>query len=56
MLSRVRRVHDDAAAMIEYGLVEKAPEGKLCVPFDEIHADFVMKCARCVRGFAPGAV
>jgi predicted transcriptional regulator len=41
----VRRVHDDAAAMIEYGLVEKTPEGKLCVPFDEIHADFVMKSA-----------
>ncbi len=41
----VRRVHDDAAAMIKYSLVEKTPDGKLCVPFDEIRADFVMKAA-----------
>jgi predicted transcriptional regulator len=41
----VRRVHDDATAMIEYGLVEITPDGKLCVPFDEIRADFVLKPA-----------
>lgn len=41
----VKRVHDDAAAMIEVGMVEKTPDGKLVVPFDEIRADFVMKSA-----------
>lgn len=41
----VKRVHDDASAMIEVGMVEKTAEGKLCVPFDEIRADFVMKSA-----------
>jgi len=41
----VKRVHDDASAMIEIGMVEKTPEGKLTVPFDEIRADFVMKSA-----------
>ena len=41
----VKRVHEDAAAMIEVGMVEKTEDGKLAVPFDEIRADFVMKSA-----------
>lgn len=41
----VKRVHDDASAMVEIGMVEKAEDGKLVVPFDEIRADFVMKSA-----------
>jgi len=41
----VKRVHDDASAMIEVGMVEKTADGKLAVPFDEIRADFVMKSA-----------
>lgn len=41
----VRRVHEDATAMIECGLVEKDANGKLVVPFAEIHADFVMRVA-----------
>lgn len=41
----VKRVHDDASAMIEVGMVEKTPDGKLSVPFGEIRADFVMKSA-----------
>jgi len=41
----VKRVHDDAAAMIEVGMIEKTPDGKLVVPFDEIRADFVMRSA-----------
>jgi len=41
----VKRVHDDASAMILVGMVEKTPDGKLAVPFDEIRADFVMKSA-----------
>lgn len=41
----VKRVHDDASAMIEVGMVEKTAEGKLTVPFGEIRADFVMRPA-----------
>ena len=41
----VKRVHDDAAAMIEVGMVEKTEDGKLMVPFAEIRADFVMRSA-----------
>lgn len=41
----VKRVHDDASAMIEIGLIEKTTEGKLMVPFTEIRADFVMRSA-----------
>jgi predicted transcriptional regulator len=41
----VKRVHDDASALILIGMVEKTPDGKLAVPFGEIRADFVMKSA-----------
>ena len=41
----VKRVHEDASAMIAIGMVEKLPDGKLVVPFDEIRADFVMRSA-----------
>jgi predicted transcriptional regulator len=41
----VKRVHDDAMAMIDVGMIEKTEEGKLFVPFAEIRADFVMKSA-----------
>lgn len=38
----VRRVHDDTQALIKLGLVEKDEQGKLAVPFAQIHADFVL--------------
>ncbi|MEW6513317.1 MAG: transcriptional regulator [Pseudomonadota bacterium] len=41
----VKRVHEDAAALIQVGLVEKTPEGKLVVPFAEIRADFMLRAA-----------
>ena len=41
----VKRVHEDAQAVLACGLIEKTAEGKLCVPFVEIRADFVMKAA-----------
>lgn len=41
----VKRVHEDAKVMEQYGLVGKTEDGKLCVPFSEIRADFVMKSA-----------
>lgn len=41
----VKRVHEDAAALVAIGIIEKTPEGKLVVPFEEIRADFVMRSA-----------
>ncbi|MDZ4253309.1 MAG: DNA-binding protein [Sulfuritalea sp.] len=41
----VKRVHDDASAMVEVGMVEKTADGKLVVPFDQIRADFMTKSA-----------
>ena len=38
----VRRVHDDVQILIEAGLIEKDEQGKLVVPFAEIHTDFVL--------------
>lgn len=39
----VRRVHDDLSALLDAGLVEKTDDGKVTVPFGEIHADFVLR-------------
>ena len=39
----VHLVHDDLNALLVAGLVEKTDEGKLIVPFGEIHADFVLR-------------
>lgn len=36
----VKRVHEDATALVGHGLVERTAEGKLWVPFEEIRADF----------------
>lgn len=41
----VHRVHDDAQALIEFGLIEKTDEGKLTVPFERIHTEFEMAAA-----------
>lgn len=41
----VKRVHEDAQAILAYGLIEKTAKGKLSVPFAEIRADFVIKVA-----------
>jgi predicted transcriptional regulator len=39
----VRRVHDDVRMLLEVGLIEKDRDGKLTVPFEEIHADLVLR-------------
>ena len=41
----VRRVHDDASALLELGLVAKTADGKLTVPFEKIHTEFDMAAA-----------
>ncbi|MEO8883074.1 MAG: hypothetical protein ABI377_06650, partial [Devosia sp.] len=39
----VKRVHEDAAALIEEGIIERNEQNKLVVPFDTIHIDVQLK-------------
>jgi predicted transcriptional regulator len=39
----VKRVHDDVTALIEWGIIERTEDGKVCVPYDVIHADFDLR-------------
>jgi predicted transcriptional regulator len=39
----IKRVHDDVTALINWGLVERTEDAKVCVPFDIIHADFDLR-------------
>ena len=38
-------VHSDAKKLLALGLIEKNEDGKVFVPWDEIHADFTLKAA-----------
>ena len=39
----VKRVHEDVRILLDWGLVEWTPVRKLVVPYDVIHADFVLR-------------
>ncbi len=41
----VKRVHEDATLLIEWGFIERTADRKICVPFDVIHADFDLRAA-----------
>lgn len=41
----VKRVHEDAAALLDWGLVHRTETGKLEVPYSVIHADFDLRAA-----------
>jgi predicted transcriptional regulator len=41
----VRRVHDDAVALIDWGIIERNEDGKVFVPYDVIHIGFDLKAA-----------
>lgn len=41
----VKRVHEDAAVLLEWGLIERTPQGKLHVPYDKIHTEFDLLAA-----------
>jgi predicted transcriptional regulator len=41
----VKRVHEDVAALIEVGLIEKTERGRIHVPFAVIEADFALRAA-----------
>jgi len=39
----VKRVHEDARALVEFGLVARSDNGKFYVPYDVIHAEFDLR-------------
>ncbi len=41
----VKRVHEDAGALVELGLIERTERGGLVCPFDDIHVDMHLKRA-----------
>jgi len=41
----VRRVHDDAAVLLELGLIEKTEQAKLICPYADLHVDMHLKAA-----------
>ena len=41
----VKRVHEDAAVLLEWGLVERTESGKLHVPYEKIHIEFDLLAA-----------
>lgn len=36
----VKRVHEDAAVLLDWGLIERTAQGRLEAPFSVIHAEF----------------
>ena len=36
----VKRVHQDVVALTKLGLITRAEDGRVCVPYDVSHADF----------------
>jgi len=41
----VKRVHEDVAALLDIGLIERTARGQIHVPFDVIEADFQLRAA-----------
>ncbi|TAM51261.1 MAG: transcriptional regulator [Paraburkholderia sp.] len=41
----VKRVHEDVAILLEWGLVQRTPEGKIHVPYEKIHTEFDLLAA-----------
>jgi len=41
----VKRVHEDAAVLLDCGLIARTPAGKIHVPYRKIHAEFDLLAA-----------
>ena len=41
--SATSSVHEDVVRLMEYGLITRREDGKYCVPYDVIHADFDLR-------------
>lgn len=41
----VKRVHEDAAVLLDWGLIERTAQGKIRVPYEKIHTEFDLLAA-----------
>ena len=41
----VKSVHGDVQALLKAGVLERAADGRVVFPYDEIHVDFVVRAA-----------
>lgn len=41
----IKSVHGDAQALLKAGVLDRAEDGKIVFPYDEIHVDFVVRAA-----------
>ncbi len=41
----VKSVHGDIQALLKTGVVDRAEDGRISFPYDEIHVDFVLRAA-----------
>ncbi len=41
----VKSVHGDVQSLLKAGVVERADDGKIVFPYDEVHVDFVVRAA-----------
>jgi predicted transcriptional regulator len=41
----VKSVHGDVSALLKAGVIERADDGRIEFPYDEIHVDFVLRAA-----------
>jgi predicted transcriptional regulator len=41
----VKSVHGDVQALLKAGVIERAEDGRIVFPYDEIHVDFVLRAA-----------
>ncbi|MBU1666528.1 MAG: MarR family transcriptional regulator [Gammaproteobacteria bacterium] len=41
----IKAVHDDVHALIKAGLIDRADDGGIVFPYDDVHVDFMMKAA-----------
>ena len=41
----IKRVHDDVSALSDWGIIERAEDGKVWIPFEVIHANFDLRAA-----------
>lgn len=39
----VKRVHDDVTSLIDWGIIERTEQGKVCVPYDVLQAHFSLR-------------
>jgi len=41
----IKSVHGDAQALLKAGVLDRADDGRIVFPYDEIHVDFVLRAA-----------